>query len=1132
MRFHAARNMTVSSGTPQHQTFLPTTSTPEGVIGRAFWRAGILLANLRALGKKGEAETVRLIHSTHRQLAMENWSDFELKDAIRSERTGGQSCQNGKNSTAQTAMVFAILMESIDRRLGAWRIFEAESTLAGYSPPFHRGAQLDPGGLANLPDEEIVAQAVKEVRGASQGRFGPDKLLSAGFYRSVRRLDESGRYRFLPTDQQLLAGLHLLSKKIVEMQAGEGKTIAIAFAAVMHAVLGQRVHVHTANGYLAERDYRLLAPIYRSLGLTAGVILEPMDAGERRASYNCDIVYGTVREFGFDYLRDNLVSRDRESVQTALQVAIFDEADQALIDESDTPLIIAGQPARPVRPWRRVDDAVRRLVAKQRAHCDELAAKIEQLPPGGAEFARLLSLVLLAAPFDETFRQIARENPRSYRRGQSILYPEGGDVPDTTLVADLYYVVDDERRFVTPTEKGLAVLGDLLGEFCPPAPGGQYREETSQGPSPKTSRQLQLAQQVYQSLRAHLLLEKDCDYIATEDSVVILDPHTGRTKPDNLYRHGLQAALEAKEGVTVNPECESLAQVSVQGFANLYRSISGITGTAQAAGEEFQRRYSTKVISIPTARYSRRVELPSRIYDSERQKIAAIVEDVRRCQQFGRPVLVGVQSIDFSRSIGRALTQAGIEHRLLNAVTSEEEADIVRAAGRVGAVTVATDLAGRGTDIVLDPDLDQVIVERWLNWIHEEAQTKPSALRVICHSSGEAEILDQALANRQEFSVARQRRRGRFYFSITCSERNLYPAEGEYEADVREFGLGLHVISAEFSRFPRVVTQLKGRSGRQGMFGSARQLLSWEDRWLLPLVHRKPELGQPGQGVGNDTAFHQGRATDRYISRRQQDAEAGAAAARSMAADFLAVGDAQASAYYGMRRMVTSCADLSGYLQSANRDCATRLVNRHFPNLDAKDYEARFRSLAEEACRLFGIKIFPLAGESLDRLAELVETELQAKLTEVRLRIGEEALQNLARNVMLECGDQHWQNHVADLQLAVFNSATGGYYHKASVASHILHAREMWDEFQERLQDSSLSWLLTFPLQLLVEEAREMAMLKTNREELLTLKRQALLEECASIMVEENMVEENMVKENMVEENFGSHGARLLSSQI
>ncbi len=1090
--------MTVFSSAANGRPIVPLSPPMTGIPGRAVRHARKIASRLPTARKGREEDSVRRIRRLHQQLGVEDWSDQELKNAIHNARAGKSHGQPGLDSPDIAAMVFAIVNEAIGRRLGAWKFFEQDWRPAGLKTSCQSAGE-DLAGTETLADQEILDNAVKQVRAAGRERFGSGSLLSIEFYRAVRRLDSEGRYRFLPTDQQLLAGLHLLSDKIVEMQAGEGKTISIAFAALMHAVLGRQVHVHTANDYLAERDCRLLAPLYRSLGLTAGVILEPMDNAERRAAYTCDIVYGTVREFGFDYLRDNLVSMESERVQPVLQVAIVDEADQALIDEGDTPLIIAGSPSQSAHPWGRVDGAVREMLGRQQARCQEYLSELDRLSPGGAEHGRLLGLALLAAPFDEALRRKAQEHSRSYRQGLAALFPDGGDVPDESLISDLYYTVDERGRFVSLTERGLALLSERLGDFCPQASGARRSRNMSEDLSRKSARQLQLANQVYQSLRAHLLLEKDRDYLVAEDAVVLLDQHTGRTKPDNLYRHGLQAALEAKEGVTVCSDCESLAQISVQGFTNLYRSLSGITGTAQAASEEFQRRYFLRVVSVPQARDTRRVELPSRIYASEKEKNAGIVQEASRCQRFGRPVLIGAQSIGATRAISSALTRAGIQHRVLNAVTTEEEADIVRSAGQAGAVTVATNLAGRGTDIVLDPELDRTILKNWMAWIIEEVRNGRGSLSVVCYTRKEAEFLAAALEGCRELSVAWRQQGERCYFSISGAEADPHQGLACHETAAWEFGLGLHVVNAEFSRYPRVAIQLKGRSGRQGMFGSGRQLHSWEDRWMLPLAEGKPAPAHQQRQDDGGAFFHEGRAVERYILRRQNEAEREAATARSVASDYGAVCDAQASAYYQLRRDILRGSNLDGRFRVAARGCAASLVHNHFPKLDSLDYETRFHSLAEEARILYGIDVSILAGEALDKLPGLVEAELLAKLAEIKSSLGNEAMQSLASSLLLECGDRFWREHLADLQRAVFSSASGGHDHKAAVADYILHARDMWDDFQQRLKEEFCSRLLSFPLELLDERPPNTPKSENAKLELLSLMKWTGKQSCLAV---------------------------------
>ncbi len=1056
--------MTVHITQVHRRPFAHCPELPKRLFRRALNLGRELLDYQPAIRRGQEKELVGRIRSLHSDLGLENWSDQELKAAIQKAKEVNRDGQRGLSSEVHLARVFAIVNEGIRRRLGAWRIFEYDQE----KRDFARLNQV----LGDIPvcaeleaEEKAILAATAQVQAAGSGYYGSDLLLNASFYRALRRADTDGHCRFDPTDQQLLAGIHLLSNKVVEMHAGEGKTIAIAFAAVMHSVLGQRVHIHTANDYLADRDCRLLAPLYRSLGLTVSVILEPMDEAERRAAYKCDIVYGTVREFGFDYLRDNLVSKAGEGVQSPLQVAIVDEADQALIDEGDTPLIIAGAPSKLPQPWQRVDQAVRELVNLQRALGREYTANAERLHPDSPAYGAQLCLALLADPFDEGARRNARLNQRSYRRGMNAAFPDGGDVPDVALTSELYYLVDEQRRFVTLTEKGLNLLTERLGDFCPHSNDAEQSGETEARLSRKTARRLQIANQVYQSLRAHLLLERNRDYVVNEDSVVILDKHTGRTKPDNLYRHGLQPALEAKEGVTINPDCESLAQISVQGFANRYRSLSGITGTALAASQEFQRRYHLEVVSVPLTNGSRRVDLPSHVYGSEAEKIAAVVEEVQLCRRFGRPALVGVQSINASHRISEALTRAGIEHRMLNAVNSDEEASIVRTSGRIGAVTVATSMAGRGTDIVLDPELDDALVRNWVRRIEEEIQAATSTLRILCYSSEEADVLSSALEQRPDLAIARSQARHQFFITVRRSGKsfgsNCPPSEGpEWE-----FGLGLHVINAEFSSFPRVAVQLKGRSGRQGLFGSSRQLLSWDDGSLLPLEHRKPKSQQCLDA--SDRAFHDGRAIESYIARRQDDAEQEAAIARSSAGDYAAVCDAHTASYYQSRREVLNGYELRERFPDIARAVAAQLVNSHFPGMDSSGYSARFQGLSEEARGRYEIDLSPFVGEPLDILPDLIRDKLQDKLDGIRTMVGNRRLESMARELLLECGDHQWREHLADLQQAVFSSVAGGHYHKSAVADYIIHARDMWEQFNESVEDAFCSRLLTFPPELL-----------------------------------------------------------------
>ena len=1009
-----------------------------------------------------QAEVVRKVRQLRLELALEDWSDTDLRREMTAIRVAFSETQHPPDHVRCLVTAFAIVDESVRRRLGPWRIFTGSTPPSSFENCFQAShGRLDLRDLS--PSERVVSEALHQVKAAGSGRYGSDHLFPADFYRALSLLDTTGSLLFQPTDEQLSAGLHLLENRVVEMQAGEGKTVAIAFAAIAHALKGQRVHIITANDYLAERDSRLLAPVYRSLGFSAGSILEAMDGAERRAAYQCDIVYGALREFGFDFLRDRLATRVEDTVQPPLGVAIVDEADQALVDEADTPLIISGPPVAQLRPWARVQKAVGELAQEQHDIAAQYLLQLNNLGPKDPSYGRLMCLGLLADPHCTDLQRIARANPGSYRRGMDEVYPDGGDAPDATLTASLLYVIDRNERFVTLTEKGIDFLSTRLGDFCPAAGPEDHASGQADRLSRRVARQLALANQVYQSLRANLLLERDVHYVVTDDTVILLDQNSGRTRPDNTYQFGLQQAVEAREGVTVHPDCETLAQTSVQDFASRYHFLAGITGTAIAAADEFKRRYSLGATTIQPSQPSQRVDLPSRIFASEKEKIQAIVEEVSWCRRIGRPVLVGTGSVNYSIKLGRALSEAGIGHRVLNAVRSHEEADIVRNAGVLSAVTVATNMAGRGTDIVLDPNLNEELLTRWSAFVTEEAVADRLPLRIKCGSGAEADLLEAALADSPGISASRNISNHENVIFVSTTSGEL--ASGiKVGAPEREFGLGLHVISAEFNRFPRVALQLKGRSGRQGLFGSTRSMLSWEDPALLSLGQTRPALRLCQQEDSGGRIYWEGRAVENYIQRRQESAEQEAAQRRSVAADFASLIDAQSAAFYQFRQDFRVGPSVLELVPDLLPKRASRLVLEHFPNLDAANYLQDFKDLEREAAQRYRVDLGALYGVSLADVPEQIAGRMRAALVLLEQNYGRSDLDALARTLCIETCDEFWRQHLADLHQSVFSSVLNGYGHKSAVADYIIHATELWESFSDDLWDTVCSRLLTLPL--------------------------------------------------------------------
>ncbi len=1023
-----------------------------------------------------ERELLRRVRRCHTARHLQDRSDLELRESLNRLKTQPQSAA----PDARLVEVFAVIDESIRRRLGAWRIFDPAFDRQNLEIYFQM-AQSDTGTDAETLDLEpdadgqIIVDAIRYVQAVGRGRYWWDILLPAGFYQALNRKDVDGRLRFAATDEQILAGLHLFRGKIVEMDAGEGKTVAAAFPAIMHALLGRSVHILTANDYLAGRDLELLAPVYRSLGLSADAVFSYLPDEERRRPYRQQIVYGTLREFGFDYLRDNLKMSPSEQVQGPLQVALVDEADQALIDEARTPLIIAGVPLVNRRAFDRAKKAVVDLIALQSALAGEYLNQLAEQSPGSQAYLTLLGQAMLAQPDNDLLRRRAAADPRAWRKAQAALYPDGSDYPDETMTGDLYYLVDPEERFVTLTARGLEFLESRLGAFYDPMDARERAAgepavdpDLSSNRAGQRPRRANGVNQVYQLLRAYLLLKKDVDYIVTEDAVVLIDRYTGRPRPDSRYQEGLHPALEAKEAVTVHPDCEALAQVSVQGFANRYSRLAGMTGTAVAAAEEFRRKYGIAVARIPAGRPLRRRDLPCRVYATGAEQLAAIADAVRFCQQVGRPVLVGVQTVEQSAQVSRRLTELGLAHKLLNAVTGHDEAEIVRRAGALGAVTVATNMAGRGTDIILEPDLDRRIIDNYLALIRRRLDRGNTPVIVRCGTAEETALLTGALLEDGELSFTR--RRGNWEELTITGAPGLKIAPSPAPDGPLEFGLGLYVISAEFNESPRVALQLQGRSGRQGQFGSTRFLLSWDDRFLAYRGRRPPGLAACRKTDAAGRVYFEGQAVERYLRRLQAEAEIEAAVQRSIIQDYAAVSDAHTDSYYRARRQAMTADNLSEYCIALAGDAAARLVEAYFPGGDADNYPYRLAQLVNALRQWYGIDGGGLRGLPLDELPGFLEGRLAYRLEEMQRQVGEGRFSHLARLLLLQSGDEMWKDYRAGLQALSVSSRMGNYGHKSAVADYIIHAADAWRQFRGEAADLFLSRLLTFPLARLEDE--------------------------------------------------------------
>ena len=1004
--------------------------------------------------------------------------------------------------------VFALVNEAVSRRLGAWRLFDPDSDKGAlqryqdlaeqiidaspyrdriefYSDPDFLDGHYFERCIAPMlrqmrldSDEEAIVRAIVYVAEKSRESQESGVLLPAEFYRAVAARDLEGVLSFHASDEQLLVGLLLSERATVEMNAGEGKTIAAAFPAVLHALRGRSVHVITANEYLAARDSDWLGPVYESLGLSVGVVLRYMEDEERRQEYGRQIVYGTLREFGFDFMRDNLKLPPDEPVQGPLDVAIVDEADHALIDQARTPLIISGNPAGSRRAFDRARRKIARLVSLQAEVISSIEAELGGVARRYDYRKTLLAKLLMASPDSEVLKWQLAQDPRAYRQALAMIDREEDGECGNELASDLFYVVDSLHQFVTLTERGQRFLDREMGPLFDTS--GLERRlglVEADGEAPlverrrlrdrlrrRLFRQNSRMNQAYQMLRAYVLLKRDVDYVVVDGEVVLIDQSTGRTLPDNQYRWGLHAALEAKEGLPVNAERETLAQTSVQGFISRYSHVAGMTGTALECRDELEREYGLKVVAVPPTRPPIRVDYGVRLYLNRRDKLAAIVDEVKACKRVGRPVLVGTLTVEQSEELSGLLGEHGIEHNLLNAVTNSAEAEIIKSAGSFGAVTIATNMAGRGTDIVLDPGADLRILEEYVKLVLDLLDNHVGQVELGCGTSEEEALLRKALGARSGLTTVRSDSGPGLYGTVlTVSQR----PDGPF-ADRRvrlEFGLGLYVLGTEKDRAARVDRQLRGRSGRQGAFGASRFILSLEDRLLQ-------FRGDNGSGMSDRPQMDEGRRTfyagpmlERHLTRVQGQLESEEEGSRDLSRQHWRVLEAQATAYYRGRSEVVEAGSFHDHCRAFVAGWAERFVARYLPESRLYDYTLQFERMAEELWLDLGLDCDRLYGTGLDTLAVELGRLAAAALEDARALVGDIRFTRLEKLLLLHTADEMWRGHLDDLEESVLNVTLGHFSLKAAQAEFGLRSFEAYELFRARVIDAFLPRLLTFPLE-------------------------------------------------------------------
>ncbi len=802
-----------------------------------------------------------------------------------------------------------------------------ERIVRGYGRYTRATNELEPQ-IQALSDEALGAKTV-EFRERLKAGTPLDDLIPEAFAvvrEAARRVMKMRHF-----DVQLVGGMTLHQGKIAEMRTGEGKTLVGTLPAYLNALVGDGVHVVTVNEYLAQRDSDWMAPLYRFLGLTVGVIKNSQSSEEKRAAYGCDITYGTNNEFGFDYLRDNLAFRLEDRVQRALSYAIIDEVDSILIDEARTPLIISGPAEENTDLYLRIVQIVPKLV-----------------------------------------RQLEEEGE--------------GD-----------YSVDEKAKQIHITEDGHEHVEQLMAEF------GLLRE----GESLYDAANIRLMHHLNAALRAHALYHRDREYIVRNGEVIIVDEFTGRTMPGRRWSDGLHQAVEAKEGVNVREENQTVASITFQNFFRLYKKLSGMTGTADTEAPEFLQIYGLEVVVIPTHRPMVRKDKQDFVYLTQKDKYEAIIEDIKDCATRGQPVLVGTTSIETSEFLAGLLKQQGIAHEVLNAKQHEREAHIVAQAGQPAAVTIATNMAGRGTDIQLGGNFEVELADL----------------------AAQGEVIDDA-------------------------RRETAKAAWQLRHDAVLASGGLHIIGTERHESRRIDNQLRGRSGRQGDPGSSRFYLSMEDT-LMRI------FGDPNRtknllkfaGMKEGEVIESGLLT-RQIEKAQRKVESHNFDIRKQLLTFDDVANDQRKVVYHQRTEILGAPDLLDAVAGMIEDAVTSVIDLHVPK-QAGPADWDLAGLAEAVARDFNARIDPQGwvaeNPEIDEISfrQRVLDTVAGLYNDKVTRIGTEIMRQVERDVVLRTLDQHWRDHLGAMDYLRQGIHLRGYAQKDY---RYEYKRESFDLFQAMLE--------------------------------------------------------------------------------
>lgn len=801
--------------------------------------------------------------------------------------------------------------------------------------------------ISSLTDEQLRGKTAEFKQKLAEGKTLDDILPEA--FAVVREASKRvlGMRHF---DVQLIGGIILHQGRIAEMKTGEGKTLVATLPVYLNALSGKGVHVITVNDYLAKRDSEWMGKVYRFLGLTVGLVISQMNPKEKQEAYACDVTYGTNNEFGFDYLRDNMVIYKNQLVQRPLHYAIVDEIDSILIDEARTPLIISGRANKSSDLYKKADAFVRNLSAKV----------------------------------------IVEEDVKDFEQAED---NENYD-----------YIVDLKAKSASLTQKGIQKAEAAFGLE-------NFNDlENSE-----------LVHNVNQALRAHGIMKKDIDYIVKDGEVLIVDEFTGRIMYGRRYNNGLHQAIEAKEHVKIADESKTLATITFQNYFRMYEKLSGMTGTAMTEESEFQEIYNLDVIEIPTNRPLARADHADIIYKNEAAKFRAVIKEIKEAHEKGQPVLVGTVSIEKSEKLSKALNKEGIKHEVLNAKQHEKEAEIIAQAGKYGAVTIATNMAGRGTDIMLGGNSEYLAKQEMRRQRYTEAQ------------------LEQATAFNETDDEAVLEARKKFKELQEKFENEIK----EEKQKVIDAG-GLKIIGTERHESRRIDNQLRGRSGRQGDPGESKFYIGLDDD--LMKIFGGDAITRVYNTLGADEDMPiQAKILSNAVESAQRKVESRNFSIRKNVLQYDDVMNIQRGIIYDERRKVLDGENLKEYISKMVDSLIEETANEYLADEENQNVEAFMQDIQVN----LGITELDSTKKDKIKLDEVIEEttkKAHSIYEEKEQTIGETNLRELERIIMLKIVDERWMDHIDGMDELKDGIGLRAYGHKDPVVQYRIEGAEMFDQ--------------------------------------------------------------------------------------